>query len=375
MEKLKLLLIEDNENDFILTKDLLNEIYPDNIEIEWVRDYEQAMQRLISNEHTVCLLEYRLGARNGIELLRAAREKGCNCPSIVLTGQNDREVDFEAMKAGASDYLIKGEIDARLLERSIRYTRERRRTEEERLQVLREQQAREAANRAKDEFLAMVSHELRSPLNAILGWTRILRTGNVDEETAERALETIERSAKSQAQIIDDLLDVSRIINSNLRLNLIEVNLSNIIKRVLEAIHPAADAKQIAIHVEEDEIVGTVLGDPDRLHQVLANLLSNAVKFTPEQGRIDIKLQALDLQAQVSISDTGKGISAEFLPQVFERYRQGQNDYGRKHKGLGLGLAIVRHLVEMHGGKVAAESKGEGFGSTFIVSLPMTSKE
>jgi signal transduction histidine kinase len=374
MEKVKLLLVEDDEDDFILTRDLLTEIYADNLELEWVKDYDEAIARLVSNEYAVCLLDYRLGAYNGIELLRQARERGSNCPAILLTGQADREIDFEAMRAGASDYLIKGELNPALLERAIRYSRERRRLEDERLQLAREQQAREAAeaaNRAKDDFLAMVSHELRSPLNAILGWTRILRSSSVDEETVERALETIERSAKSQAQMIEDLLDVSRVINGNLRLNLIEVNLSNIIKRVLEATHPAAEAKQIQIDMEYDETVGAVLGDPDRLQQIFANLLSNAVKFTPEAGSINIKVQQANSFAQVSIKDTGIGISADFLPQVFERYRQGRNEHKRKHKGLGLGLAIARHLVEMHKGNIIVHSDGEGFGSTFTVSLPL----
>jgi signal transduction histidine kinase len=374
MEKIKLLLVEDDEDDFILTRDLLNEIYSDNLELEWVKDYDKAVERLLSNEHDVCLLDYRLGSHNGIELLRQAREQGSNCPSILLTGQVDLEIDFEAMRAGASDYLIKGELHPALLERAIRYGRERRRIEEERLQLVREQQAREAAeaaNRAKDDFLAMVSHELRSPLNAILGWTRILRSSNVDEETVERALETIERSAKSQAQMIEDLLDVSRVINGNLRLNQIEVNLSNIIKRVLEATHPAAEAKQIQIHTEYDGTMGVVIGDPDRLQQIFANLLSNAVKFTPEAGTITIEMKQAEPYAQVIIKDTGIGISADFLPQVFERYRQGRNEHKRKHKGLGLGLAIARQLVEMHNGRITVHSDGEGLGSTFTVSLPL----
>jgi signal transduction histidine kinase len=378
MEKIKLLLVEDDEDDFILTGDLLKEIYSDNLDLEWVKDYEAAVARLASNEHAVCLLDYRLGEHNGIELLRLARERGSNCPAILLTGQADREIDYEAMRAGASDYLIKGELNAALLERAIRYSRERRRLEEERLQLVREQQAREAAeaaNRAKDDFLAMVSHELRSPLNAILGWTRILRSSNVDEETVERALETIERSAKSQAQMIEDLLDISRVINGNLRLNLIEVNLANLIKRVLEASYPAAEAKQIQIHTDTNGPVGLVMGDPDRLQQIFANLLSNAVKFTPEAGRIEIQMQQRESQVEVSIKDSGVGISADFLPQVFERYKQGRNEHKRKHKGLGLGLAIARNLVEMHGGRISVHSDGEGFGSIFTVSLPLTQAE
>jgi signal transduction histidine kinase len=374
MDKLKLLLVEDDEDDFILTRDLLAEVYPYGLDLEWVNDYATARERLTSNEHEVCLLDYRLGAHNGIALLREARRQGCDTPVIILTGQRDREVDFEAMRAGASDYLIKGEINAALLERSIRYSKERRRLEVERLELIREQEAREAAekaNRAKDEFLAMVSHELRSPLNAILGWARILRSGKVDEETSERALDTIERSAKSQAQMIEDLLDISRIINGNLRLNLMEVNLPSLLMRVLESMYPTANAKQVEINLETVEPVGGVKGDPDRLQQVFSNILSNAIKFTPEEGRITIHLKKTDAYAQVIFSDTGKGINPDFLPYVFERYIQGQNEYGRKHKGLGLGLAIVRNLIEMHGGSVKAESEGEGLGATFIVSLPL----
>jgi signal transduction histidine kinase len=373
MDKLNLLLIEDDEDDFVLTRDLLSEVYPEGIDLEWVSDYEKASERLCSNEHDVCLLDYRLGAHNGIQLLREVRRQGCNTPVIILTGQRDREVDYEAMRAGASDYLIKGEINAALLERSIRYSKERRRLEVERLELIREQEAREAAekaNRAKDEFLAMVSHELRSPLNAILGWTRILRSGTVDEETSERALDTIERSAKSQAQMIEDLLDISRIINGNLRLNLMEVNLPAILMRVLESMYPMANAKHVEIELETVDSVGVVMGDPDRLQQIFSNILSNAIKFTPEEGRVTIHLKKIDGCAQIIFSDTGKGIHPDFLPYVFERYRQGQNEYGRKHKGLGLGLAIVRNLIELHGGSVRAESAGEARGATFIVALP-----
>ncbi|MBD2102600.1 response regulator [Leptolyngbya sp. FACHB-261] len=250
--------------------------------------------------------------------------------------------------------------------------------EEERDQLLlREQRARneaEAANRLKDEFLATLSHELRTPLNAVLGWAQLLRSRNLEPHMTARALETIERNAKSQAKLIDDLLDVSRIINGNLALNVRPVALPPLIEAALEAERYAAMAKGIRVELIVDPSLGLVAGDPDRLQQVVWNLLSNAIKFTPEGGRVEVRVDRVDSRAQIQVSDTGKGISAEFLPYVFERFRQADNTTTRVYGGLGLGLAIVRHLVELHGGTVKAESPGEGWGSSFTVKLPLVNK-
>jgi len=267
-----------------------------------------------------------------------------------------------------------------LLERSVVWVARdvtwRRRAEEERRQLLlREQEARrraEEANRIKDEFLSTLSHELRTPLNAILGWTWLLRSGNLDKEGQERAVGTIERNAKSQSQIIDDLLDVSRIITGKLRLKLRRVELPQVIEAAVDAIRPAAFAKEIRIATSFDPDVLPVPGDPNRLQQVVWNLLANAVKFTPERGRIDIRLERAGGQARIRVSDSGIGIRTDFLDYVFDRFRQADSSTTRIHGGLGLGLAIVRHLVELHGGTVEAESEGEGRGSTFTVTLPMT---
>lgn len=253
---------------------------------------------------------------------------------------------------------------------------ERKAIETEREQLLRrEQSAREqaeTANRVKDEFLAVLSHELRTPLNPILGWTRLLRTHQFDKIASDRALATIERNAKLQAQLIDDLLDVSRILQGKILLNACPVNLAVVIEAALETVRLSAEAKELQIQTELDSTVGLVNGDTNRLQQVVWNLLSNAVKFTPLGGRIEVKLIQSGTCAQIQVSDTGKGISHDFLPYVFDYFRQADSSTTRQFGGLGLGLAIARHLIELHGGTMKAESAGQGLGSTFTVELPLT---
>jgi PAS domain S-box-containing protein len=229
----------------------------------------------------------------------------------------------------------------------------------------------EEANRLKDEFLATVSHELRTPLNAIVGWSHMLRTRSFDDATTTRALETIERNAKSQAQIVEDILDVSRIITGKLRLHVQPVDLAAIIDAALDSVRPAAEAKEIRLQTILDSRAGPVAGDANRLQQVVWNLLANAVKFTPKNGHIQVRLEHVDSHVEIIVADTGQGIRADLLPFVFDRFRQGDSTSTRLHGGLGLGLAIVRHLVELHGGTVTAESDGEGHGATFTVKLPL----
>lgn len=247
-------------------------------------------------------------------------------------------------------------------------------TESKQVETLLRQQAEELsrANRLKDEFLATVSHELRTPLNAMLGWATMLRSKQLDEPTMNRALDTIERNARAQNQLINDLLDVSRIITGKLRLNVRPVVLVTVIEAAIDAIRPAAEAKNIRIQSVLDPLAGPISGDPDRLQQVFWNLLSNAVKFTPRGGRVQIRLERINSHIEVTVSDTGQGIRPEFLPYVFERLQQADSTTTRAHGGLGLGLAIVRHLVELHGGSVRANSAGEGKGATFTVHLPIT---
>ncbi|MEH1799290.1 MAG: PAS domain S-box protein [Nostoc sp.] len=229
----------------------------------------------------------------------------------------------------------------------------------------------EIANKIKDEFLAVLSHELRTPLNPVLGWSKMLRTRKFDEKTTNHALETIERNAKLQTQLIEDLLDVSRILQGKLNLNVCRVSLVMVVEAALETVRLAAQAKSIQIQTIFDASLAQVMGDPNRLQQVVWNLFSNAVKFTPTGGRVGIRLMEADNQVQIQVSDTGKGISPDFLPYVFDYFRQSDGTTTRTFGGLGLGLAIVRKVVEMHGGKVQAESPGEEAGATFTVELPL----
>jgi signal transduction histidine kinase/DNA-binding response OmpR family regulator len=233
----------------------------------------------------------------------------------------------------------------------------------------------EAANRAKDEFLATLSHELRTPLTAILGWARLLRAGNLPEGTVGGALETVERNAKAQAQLIDDLLDVSRIVTGKLRLDARPVEMGRVIEAAVESVRPAASARKIRLEVELEPLGIPLLGDAGRLQQVAWNLLSNAVKFTPEGGRVGVLLRRAGPDAEFRVEDTGQGIGADFLPHVFERFRQADGSTTRRHGGLGLGLAIARHLVELHGGAISADSDGEGRGSSFTVRLPLAAAD
>ena len=229
------------------------------------------------------------------------------------------------------------------------------------------------ANQAKDRFLAVVSHELRTPLTAMLGWVRLLTTGMLDDATSARALPVIERNTKLLAQLIDDLLDVSRIVAGKLRLETGPVDLVAVIESAIEAVQGLADAKSIGLKAVLDPSAGLLIGDPGRLQQVVWNLLANAIKFTPSRGRIDLRLERAGAHARLTVRDTGRGISAELLPHIFDRFRQ--DDGTRRHGGLGLGLAIVRHIVELHDGTVWAESEGEGRGAILVVELPLRSED
>jgi signal transduction histidine kinase/ActR/RegA family two-component response regulator len=229
----------------------------------------------------------------------------------------------------------------------------------------------EAANRLKDEFLATVSHELRTPLNAVMGWAQLLRDERLDEPTRAQALETIQRSARSQAQLIEDLLDVSRILSGKLRLEVRPIDLCEVIEAAQHSVEPTAQAKGVRLQKVLDPHAGPVAGDFDRLQQIVWNLLSNAIKFTPRGGRVMVRLSKKDSYVEIALEDNGQGIESEFLPFVFDRFRQADGSATRRQGGLGLGLAIVRHLVELHGGVIRVESGGTGQGTTFTVSLPL----
>src|SRR5256886_4460343 len=316
---------------------------------------EQSLSRIISLEET----------REFIAALREVVERGVTRNVRLNPRSASGEIIPTTLNASAlrdPDGTVIGAIgilrDMRAYEMVVRALEESRRKLDD-------------ANRAKDEFLATLSHELRTPLNAILGWVRLLRSGTLDPASAHRGPEFIDRNTPGLAQLIAELLAVSRIITGQLRLDVRSVNLVSVVVAAMEAVQAAADAKGILLATNLDPYLGPVSADPDRLQQVVWNLLTNAIKFTPTGGRVDIRLERADSLARITLSDTGKGIRPDLLPFVFDRFRQEETSIGRRH-GLGLGLAIVRHIVELHGGVARAESPGENRGGTFTGDLPLT---
>lgn len=427
-QSLSLLIVDDSPEDREHYRRMLAQDHEHQYRFLEAETGEEGLEAALAGNPDCLLLDYRLPDVDGLEFLTRLQERRLRVPVIVLTGQGNESVAVEAMKGGAQDYLLKGQVTRQSLQSAVRNAVEkvalqreveertaelaranealqkmyseletlvRQRTaelshaneelkreiavrkwaEEERARLLvREQELRrqaEEANRMKDEFLATLSHELRTPLNAMLGWAQVLRLGKLDSDAAARALETIERNARAQAQLIADLLDVSRIITGKLRLDLQPVELPKIIEATLDSVRPGADAKGVRLEVSLDRLTSPVLGDTDRLQQVIWNLLSNAIKFTPAGGRVMVRLQQIGASAEIRVADTGAGIRPDFLPYVFDRFRQAESTITRSHGGLGLGLSIVRHLVELHGGSVAVHSEGEGKGASFTVRLPV----
>ncbi len=337
---------------------------------------------------SVLILDWQLPGMSGLEVCRFLRATvdEVTLPILMLTVQGNKADVVEALSAGANDYLTKPYDAAELVARVGGMCRSRRlyedlQLERQRLRAVNAERERllayaqegwtraEEANGVKDDFLAVVSHELRTPLNAISGWVSMLRTAELSPEKAQHALETIDRNARAQTQLIDDLLDVSRIISGKLHVLMEHVRFDAIVAAAIDTVQPNATAKQLQLHVQISPGKYEVLGDAGRLQQIVWNLLNNAVKFTPAGGKIDVELTATDA-VRLRVTDTGRGITPLLLPQIFERFRQAEGSATRRHGGLGLGLAIVKHLVQLHGGTVAAESGGEGAGATFRVELP-----
>ena len=348
------------------------------------------------------LVETRWGAEAAVDLATALAAAGENVPDLILIDADARAGDGLALaralrgdprtkrvpmimiaaagqeregEVGPDEYVGKPFASRDLISRIAAHLQLARVREEA---TRREQKARldaEAANRAKDEFIAMISHELRTPLGAILIWAQLLRAEELDAATTARAVGMIERSTKTLAQLIDDLLDVSRIIAGKLTFEARPVDLRSVVEAALDAAQPAAQSKSVTIERSIEPAVPSISGDAGRLQQVVGNLLANAIKFTPEAGRIEAALESSGGRARIRVRDTGIGIKAEFLPFTFERFRQADSTSTRKQKGLGLGLAIARHIVEMHGGSIEAASAGEGQGSTFTVTLPLSLRD
>jgi signal transduction histidine kinase len=325
--------------------------------------------------HDVCLVDYRLGEHNGVEFIERAMQRECRAPIILLTGQGDHEIDMAAMNAGAADFLNKGQINADMLERSIRYAIQQRRAEEQRIRLFMEQAARaeaEAANRAKDQFLAVLSHELRTPLTAVLASVDAMHKSCGLSGTATELVDIIRRNVELEARLIDDLLDLTRVARGKLELQRRPVDVHEELQHAVKMCRQGdAQQKRIDVRMEAGAVHQWVSGDPARLQQVFWNLLKNAVKFTPEGGKVEVLTVNVrdDDAVRVSVRDTGIGIDAEALPKIFNAFEQGDKSITRQFGGLGLGLAITRALVELHGGRIMAESEGRYRGATFTVEL------
>ena len=408
----RILIVDDLPEKLLVYRTLLEDL---DAQIVEAHSGTEALKRVLEGEFAVILLDVNMPDIDGLETANLLRrhKNGRHTPIIFITAYADEMQTARGYELGAVDYILSPviapvlrtkvrvfvdlyearaalslsnqELETRVTERTAELQKsnerlhaeiaERLRAEAEleallaREQVLRAEA--EELSRLKDEFLATMSHELRTPLNAIFGWITLLRTRRLDEATQERALETIERNARAQKRLIEDLLDVSRIVTGKVALELVTVDPRRVVEAALETMHPAAQAKGLKIMPLLDIGAGTVRGDFARLQQIVCNLLSNAIKFTDAGGHVEVCLARRNGEVEISVADSGQGITPEFLPLVFDRFRQEDGSISRRHGGLGLGLAIVRHLVELHAGSVEAQSLGEGKGAKFIVRLPV----
>ena len=410
----RVLLVEDDPDDYLLTSELLQEIPGVEIALDWVQDFDAGMVEVARCRHDAVLLDYRLGKGDGLKLLREALEHDCKAPVILLTGVGDRDTALQALAAGAADYLVKGEIDAAALERSIRYALQQKRNaaeledkvaertaelekanaalreSEKQIRALLEtaESARqsaeaakgraEAATRAKDDFLAALSHELRTPLNPAL----LLATSLAEDHTlpaqARDDINVIAKGIALQARLVDDLLDITRITGGKLRLDLHPIDAHAALQHAYEILRSDIREQQIAFTLDLAAPCHTIKADAVRLQQIFWNILKNAVKFTPRGGAVIVRTcNPLENPEtlEVEITDTGVGIAPEMIGRVFDAFIQEDHDHGHRFGGIGLGLAISQRLVELQNGRIQAESKGRGHGATFRIQLPLDRSE
>jgi signal transduction histidine kinase len=406
-EKINILLVDDNLANLQVLEAILRA--PDRNLVR-ASSGNAALKFLLNKDAAVILLDVRMPEIDGLETaaMIRGRERTRDIPIIFLTAYESAGFKHisKGYALGAVDYITKP-VESSALKSKVavfvelyRKTKQikqlyadlqrhaaaleqeiadRKRAEKERAEsLLRAQDAQakaEEANRLKDEFLAIVSHELRAPLTAMLGWVTLVRGKRLDKESKDRALETVERNARTQKKLVEDLLDVSSIVTGNFSLAIEPTDLPSVIESAIESVRPEAEAKGVRLQKALDPAVHLFEIDPNRFQQVIWNLVQNAVKFTPVGGAVEVRLRYLNGQAEIDVVDTGLGIAPEFLPFVFDRFRQANGSITRKHGGLGLGLAIVRSLVEMHGGTVGVESAGVGQGSTFRITLPPPSEK
>lgn len=375
-QALRLLLIDDDEDDVLLTRELLAErAGAAGWSFAAVLSAGEGREALRLDAHDAYLVDYRLGPESGIDLVREVRAANSLAPLIILTGQGDEEVGIAAIQAGADDYLVKGQLSGDALERSIRYAVERKRAERERIQLLHEQAARaeaEAAVNARDQFLALASHELKTPLTAVVGNIQLLqrsltRDGTLSPQN-QRRLQVAVDQLRRLTDLVNTMLDVSRIATGQLELARAPFDFAPFARRVVDEARAGIEGHELTLEVAGGTL--PIVGDEQRLEQVVQNLIGNAVKYSPAGGVIEVQLLRQGGECALRVRDRGIGIPAEALPRLFERFFRADNARTTHIAGIGMGLAIVRDIVELHGGRVEVVSK-EGEGSTFTVILPL----
>ncbi len=377
-ELVRVLLIDDDQDDFVLTRDLLGDVPGGRFHLDWTPHYAAGAEAVCAGGHDVFLVDYRLGAQTGIDLLRETRDRARSGPVILLTGQGHSRTDMEALDAGADDYLEKAGLTPALLDRAIRFAlvqhraaaelerKVRERTEE----LARANAALVEADRRKDEFLATLAHELRNPLAPIRNALEILRLADDRGDAVPRQRERLERQVAQLVRLVEDLLDVSRITTGKLRLTVEPLTIQELIEAALDTTRAAVAKAELELTTDLPARPVALHGDRVRLTQVFTNILNNAVKFTEPGGRVWLSAAEAAGTVTVTVRDTGVGIPADVVPVVFALFTQVDRSLNRAQGGLGIGLALVRRLVEMHRGTVAAHSDGPGTGATFTVTLP-----
>ncbi len=367
MQPIKLLLVEDDEDDFIIARDLLNEIDAENYELIWANNLHEARIELTSNFYDVCLVDYTLGSEDGLSLLTEAKNLNYNCPFIMLTGQDNPQLDKEALNAGAVDYLVKSQLNASRLARAIRYAVARREMEQERVERLRA----ESENRAKSEFLAHLSHELRTPLTAILGYTDLLNKEATSDDQIQH-LQVIKRNGRHLLNLLNDILDLTKIEAGRLEIDRQSISLPLFLSDLYQLMQVKAIDKNIEFHfLATSRLPEAIITDATRLRQILMNLIGNAIKFT-DQGSVQLRINSTiengHLSLEFAVIDSGIGISANEFDKLFRPFSQTNNINSRSERGTGLGLAISRQLASCLGGDISVTSE-ENIGSTFTLKI------
>ncbi len=378
--QIRVLLVDDDRDDFVLTRDLLAEISGNRYELNWRADYESGLEAMCRGGHDVHLIDYQLGVKSGLDLLIEAKGQGCHSPAIMLTGQSDFELDLAAMQAGAVHYIEKSRLDAVILERAIRFALRQKQYEIElekkvrarTLELAKANQALLEADRRKDEFLATLAHELRNPLAPIRNALEIMRMKGTPE-ALDQARQIVERQITHMVRLINDLLDVSRVSRGKLSIAMAPISLADAIAIAVETSQPLLDRARVAFSLKLPDQPLVIRADRMRLSQVFSNLLNNAAKYTEPDGQVVLMAERKEGIVEIRIRDTGVGIPPETLAHVFDLFTQIDRTLNRSQGGLGIGLALVRQLVQLHGGTVEVNSEGIGKGTEFVVRLPLHS--